>query len=410
MKTVSVSFYGLKAKKDDLRFRDLMARANQWTPSQLDEFLSKYDMGTIREKTVEEAINLIQAFRDVGVIGAIGGLDNPSYYTKQFQKFYENDGKFKITWNWAAAIFNWLWLFFRGLWAKWLLYGLILSVVSWLLFFIGAMFGNLTINFLWNIVESLGLLCFVGMVGNYDYFLKKTQNENLWLRFPFQKYKRLYWIVILVSFILILGWYGIQVKNMFAFQKQLMNPKISEGKPSELSGVEYAPPVGWQILPSFPISFEMKKYQTRSAMFMIGVEKQGQPTAAQKLFGQLILQISKPKSGVFSSFDQKEIDEILKSHTKGFDQIPFKLMGVGAQSSKPSFLQIGDQQWGKIVSSSQFRGAPSEAAFLFLNYYTIINGQLVVLTYQGQKESQGIAEKTIEDFAATFKPATEAAK
>jgi hypothetical protein len=194
---------------------------------------------------------------------------------------------------------------------------------------------------------------------------------------------------------------------MLAVQQQMMNPKVSEGKPMELSGVEYTAPAGWQILPSFPSQFGTTKYKTQSAMFVIGMQKQGQSAQSQKAFGQIILQILKPKSEAFSSLTQKEIQEILKPYSKVFDQIQFKLMGVGTQSSEPSFFQIGNQQWGKISSSTQFRGAPAEAAFSTFVYYAIIDGQLVVLYYQGNKSSEGAAEKTIEDFAETFKSSKE---
>ncbi|HQB12205.1 MAG TPA: DUF2628 domain-containing protein [Candidatus Omnitrophota bacterium] len=130
MKTVSVSFYGLKAKKDDAQVKALLAEVNQWTPIQVDEFLAKNDVGILRGKTVDEAVELIQRFHRVGIIGGIDGLDNPGYYSKQFEKFYENEGRFRITWNWAAAIFNWLWLLFRGLWAKWILYSLVVTAGS----------------------------------------------------------------------------------------------------------------------------------------------------------------------------------------------------------------------------------------------------------------------------------------
>ena len=183
----------------------------------------------------------------------------------------------------------------------------------------------------------------------------------------------------------------------------MANPKMSNGKPAELSGVEYTAPAGWQITSSFPLQFGAMKGKTQGVMFLIGWQKQNQPAASQIAFGQLTLQITKPKSGTFQSLTQKEVQDIVKSSAKGFDQIQFKFMGVSTQSSEPVFLKIGEQQWGKIVSSIEFKNAPPEAAFANLVYYGIIGDQLVMLYYQGSQRSEGLAEKMIENFAQTIK-------
>lgn len=51
---------------------------------------------------------------------------NESYYAKQFAAFDANGGKFRWTWNGAAFFFGGLWQLFRGLYVKFLLYGLAL--------------------------------------------------------------------------------------------------------------------------------------------------------------------------------------------------------------------------------------------------------------------------------------------
>ncbi|MFH0985333.1 MAG: DUF2628 domain-containing protein [Candidatus Omnitrophota bacterium] len=200
MGTVNVSFYGLRAKKEDAQVKALLAEVNQWTPVQVDEFLAKSEIGFLRNKKNEEAVELIQRFHSVGIVGGIDGLDNPGYYSKQFTRFYENEGRFRITWNWASAIFTWLWLLFRSLWAKWILYSLIATAGSSLLLYGATMLGNMTIIIFSRIIIWVGALCFFGLVGNYDYFLKKTRNENLWPQFPFQKYKLQYWLAVLFLF------------------------------------------------------------------------------------------------------------------------------------------------------------------------------------------------------------------
>ncbi|MFA6599488.1 MAG: DUF2628 domain-containing protein [Candidatus Omnitrophota bacterium] len=408
MKIVDVVVYHLRAKKDDVRFRNLMAEVNQWNSSQIDEFLLKNDLGTFRCETVEEALRLVQAFHEVGVTGAIGGLANPGYYARQFEKFYANGGRFKVTWNWAAAIFNWLWMLFRGLWVKGLLYALIAGTISLLSFSAATRFGNMAVLSLLGFAGGLGTFCFYGMVGNYDYFLKKTKNERLWARFPFQRYKALYGALVLALLLGLLGGYGSQAKNMLAMQRQMVNPKISDGKPMTLSGVEYTAPAGWQMLPSVPTEFGAAKYQTQSTTFMVGMRKQGPAEGPQQSFGPLTLLIFKSKGKVFSSLDQEEVQEVLKPYTQGFDQIPVKFVMKDVESSGPDFLKIAGREWGKMASSMQFRGVPPEAALNTFVYYSIIQDQLVVLSHQGVKTPDGSVEKTLEDFAATLRPSVQA--
>ncbi len=119
-------------------------------------------------------------------------IANPKYYLKQFKKFDENNGKFCFTWNWAAAIFNWIWQLCRNLLAKFFLYAIVFGLLSLLI-------PYLPIEIM--MIGSIGLwilgFVFFGVVGNYDYYLKKRHNENLWPIFPFAKFK---WVFGSLSF------------------------------------------------------------------------------------------------------------------------------------------------------------------------------------------------------------------
>jgi len=97
------------------------------------------------------------------------------------------------------------------------------------------------------------------------------------------------------------------------------------------------------------------------------------------------------------------VQETVKPYFKAFDQIQFRvMMGGSAQLAEPDFLKIGEQQWGRIVSSVQFRVAASEVAFPNFAYYSIINNRLMILYYLGTKNPEGV--KAIEDFVRTIKP------
>jgi len=229
MKIVDVHFYYLGQKKDDPRFRNLLAQKANWTPEQMDEFLSKNDSAIFKKKRVNEAVDLVREFQQVGVIGAINGLANVPYYTKQFRKFLENNGRFRLTWNWASPIFNWIWQPCRGLWAKWLLYGLVSTLLSWSFLFYPTQMLGMTGMIIFSLVLWIGEFCFYGSVSNYDYFLKKTQDENFWPTLPYKRYKTPFWILILIAVCIGAVFFGLQTKSVISMQRQMINPTISQG-------------------------------------------------------------------------------------------------------------------------------------------------------------------------------------
>jgi hypothetical protein len=83
------------------------------------------------------------------------------YYELKFSEIKENGG-FKVSWNWFAFMFVWMWYFSKGMWAKGLAILFLMCVTFWLV---------LPLVVLW-------LYC--GLFGNYDYYLLKTKNKQLW--------------------------------------------------------------------------------------------------------------------------------------------------------------------------------------------------------------------------------------
>ena len=413
MKTVNVQFYYLSRKKDDAKLKELFAQKSGWAQENIDEFLSKNDSAIFHKKTVPEATELIREFQQIGIIGAINGLQNVPYYTKKFQQFYEASERFKLTWNWASAIFNWIWQLCSGLWAKCILYGGISLLLSWLLYFLPYSILGMTGTVILSLVFGVGGFLFYGFVGNYDYFLKKTRNENFWPSFPFRKYKTPFWILSFIGFAVGLILFWIQAKAVMATQLRMMNPTISQGKVMQLEGVEFAPLPGWQVISGIPGSSQppfFEKTQANTMLLIMGrqvgeqeqTKIQGQ-AESDNAFGQILLSVYSPNgNNSFHSLDQKEVQGIIGPIAKGFNQTMFKLILKEVQTSEPVFMEVNGQKWAKIATSIQFRGARPEEAFLNIVYYTVASNKLVVLYLQSSIEGNDKVEKDIEQFVKTF--------
>ena len=89
---------------------------------------------------------------------SITGL--PDFYKDAFQKIDTNQGKFTPTWNWASFLFGVLWYFYKGMWGK----GLIMTLAIFIL-------AGLPILPCW---------IYCGIAGNYDYYLFKVRDKQLW--------------------------------------------------------------------------------------------------------------------------------------------------------------------------------------------------------------------------------------
>lgn len=83
-----------------------------------------------------------------------------NYYDKIFYKFDENGGHYSFSWNWWAFFFGLLWYISKGLWVKAILILITAIIVN-------------------PIVGTL-LCIYTGAFGNYDYYLKKVKNTQLW--------------------------------------------------------------------------------------------------------------------------------------------------------------------------------------------------------------------------------------
>ncbi len=331
----------------------------------------------------------------VKVDTATSGIANPNYYLKQFKKFDQNNGRFCFTWNWSAAFFNWIWQLCRNLWAKWLVYTIAFASLSFLVQY-------LPIEFM--IIGSIGLwifgFIFYGCVSNYDYYLKKTRNENLWSIFPYARFKWLFWVLVLLT---VSGWIFYTAQNMKAMSKiaqSMSHPVPTTGETYEADGIKYTPPKGWQILGQFPQPMPGIRIKNEKLFLISEVDEKGQQKSNK--FGQVTLFIGWPKKGQkFESLDQEEIKKMIGT-TSSFQKNPmFKIMPFEAEAAEPEYVTLNDRQWLKTYQAFGPKGQADKV--MSMTYYTVIANRLIVLGINGSAAEKNWASEQIEKFATTFK-------
>ena len=82
------------------------------------------------------------------------------FYKDKFDKFNAKGG-FLVTWNWPAMLFGPFWYFYRSMVVKGFLY-LVLGCVAC------------------AIITPFPVWIYFGIMGNYDYYLLKVKNKQLW--------------------------------------------------------------------------------------------------------------------------------------------------------------------------------------------------------------------------------------
>ena len=84
----------------------------------------------------------------------------PPYYQLRFARFDAARGGFSATWNWPAFLFGCIWYLVKGMWAKALIIFALMVVTGGIL--------------------AIPAWIYMGIAGNYDYYLLKRQNKQLW--------------------------------------------------------------------------------------------------------------------------------------------------------------------------------------------------------------------------------------
>lgn len=88
----------------------------------------------------------------------------PASYEDTFRRFDSAGGRWIATWNWAAFVFGIFWYFYRGLWAKALIY----------------LLGAIVLGTITGGILAIPVWIAFGIVANYDLYLLKRKGTQLW--------------------------------------------------------------------------------------------------------------------------------------------------------------------------------------------------------------------------------------
>jgi hypothetical protein len=243
-----------------------------------------------------------------------------------------------------------------------------ISIVTYAIGLLPYQLNQALISHLW-ICTSI----FSGMVSNYDYFLKKTKNENWWPSLPYQKYK----YVFLPLFLVIVGvWLHTSifpfVKMAVKFSTLSQRHSVSDGTPIRFNDFNVTPPVGWDVYADWPTENEAKiaLYQKNVSSLQVTV-------------------FSPKKNKPFASLESPVVkyvamEEMKKKVRRGVSHIPVNP------------IQISGQKWIKANGKTR---RPINNQVLF--HYTLKNGKLITFRYETIEQFDQ-AEEVVEKIAASL--------
>ena len=93
-------------------------------------------------------------------VSAAPPIADTAYYAEVYKMIDAHGSGFLATWNWAAFLFSGSWYFLKGLWAKGALMFLLLILT-----------GGVAAPLIW---------LYAGIAGNYDYYLLRRKQTQLW--------------------------------------------------------------------------------------------------------------------------------------------------------------------------------------------------------------------------------------
>lgn len=182
MPHVDCHIYPDENDKKNSEFIYLLIQQREWHREQVIDHLERNEVVVLLHQERKKAIDFLRQCEEMGIIGSLGPLKTP--YAHKFKQF---KGRYRLTWNWHAALFQWFWLVRKGLWQKAALY----FWIAWALYKI--------LPYPLPIVIG-GFAFYFGLQGNYDYYLKKVKGEIFWPKLPYKFLGVPFWIAFLVFF------------------------------------------------------------------------------------------------------------------------------------------------------------------------------------------------------------------
>ncbi|MBF0216990.1 MAG: DUF2628 domain-containing protein [Candidatus Omnitrophica bacterium] len=304
------------------------------------------------------------------------------YFRDAFAKF---DSGEIISWNWFAAIFQFLWYLFKGLWPKMFLYGIFFWALERAALYLELYSVS---SYTW----IFAFICF-GLMANYDYYLHKVKNEKFWPAMPYRKVKAYFWsalVLVLAYNLFYTGFRSAQAMMSFVKQnkpgmiKSLDAGTVKFGKVPGEWIVYKDPPEGFSIKLSRPVGNglnENMNYVAFPGTRVIGYIVDGNVPAEAVYKGIIAVIENKPRFG--KGFDSPRDENVLRKIKifAGIGEPPFYMDWMkkwfNSEQAEAEYLDISGREWGNIRNTMKMKFMGKDLVFYFDLYWTVKDGAVI---------------------------------
>ncbi len=325
MKTVDCIIYYLGEDYQNSQFIELVKLETGMDHNSALDLIFNNESITFKNVTRDHAVGIISKFEEIGVVGSIGPLKKK--YQNKFRSIILGR---KIQWNLWVFVFQYLWLFFSGMWVKLFAY----MCLSWS---ISSKLLPASISVVANVIMWL----YLGVMITYDYYLYKTKNEKLWPMLPYKKVKLVFWIVFLVMFVFScvkpvadgVVWTVDKFKNGFTSMAtvSLDNSKYIFSKTPET----------WSVFEGAPLNFSYEVTKNVGENRTVGFSHV--VTKGTKMFGSIQLRVPKVEEGDVVVEAEKS-ESVALVVVEEFNPLKFKKFNVAnLRSNEDTILDMMEE-------------------------------------------------------------------
>ncbi|MFC1809208.1 DUF2628 domain-containing protein [Candidatus Omnitrophota bacterium] len=362
---------------------DLLVRESGNSKEDMITFLAQNDSLSVVMPR-KKAEKLVEEFTHVGIVPNIEEYKEETIDANALEAARE----FPKTWNWWVFFFTYLWYLVKGLWVKLSVY----IMLTWLV-------NHLPTPFILHIVFQLGFWMYMCKFANYDLFLKQELNERLWVRVPFRKWKKLYFICLIVFVIVavvIPSSKGVKTVK-YGFEAVLnFEQNLDSGVPvTESIGFDRIPSTWWQLIKppagmnvksekqsgnfTQTISYEANKNTLMMATLGMNPAMSGQ---ANEPVGVAAIELLKPTmlKKYTKADDPKVVDDVIgRASIKLPMFFGWLKRFFNDELSESEYKEISGRVWGRNTLKREIKIAGRTGVTYAEVYWTIVEGSVLIV-------------------------------
>jgi len=397
MKNVSIHIFLTQQDKERSDIVDFIIRESGNTKEEVLAYLQSNDVITVPKIPMKHAEKIIRHLKGLDVLASIAAEKDDAF-------LYQDDSHHaNLGWNWWAFFFTFIWYFFKKLWVKASVY----IMFEWLI-------SVIPLPAIVQIVVGLAFWIYIGKYANYDLHLKEVEQEELWPKIPYRKWKKIYTLCSLLFLVLAVG---LPVYKGFGAAKYGMESIMEYSKTNdarvELVGnttFTAIPNTWWKFVsppPGMTINASEKKgnvtgtitYESKKTTKMMGIICTTPPMSGldNKTIGIVAVELRKPLLwNKYTTVDEaKVVSQIVNEFTVKLPMF-FEWLArfISCSHSEPLYKPFRDRTWGSCTITRELSIAGQKIRTLGDIYWTILEGHLLVVytdyfpQYMGQIRGQ----------------------